>query len=139
MGMDRLAEVASGGTLAAALSSADGADRVLTGAYMAPTMEKLRRLLRVPDEQWSGASDVQRLDLLAATTAGTVASQWTIVVGQAPPGPGGGNVRVTFFGPDRWYVHTQVSLRGTGETARTRLNTQLLDQLRRLQDLQVTI
>lgn len=125
-----LAEVAGGGTLTAALSSADGAHRVLTGAYMAPTMEKLRRLLRVPNEQWSGASDVQRLDLLAATTAGTAASQWTIVVGQAPPGPGGGRVRVTFLGPDRSCVHAQVSLRGTGETARRRLNTQLLDQLR---------
>ncbi len=42
-----LAEAGSGGSLAEALSSADGAGQILAGAYVAPTVEKLYRLLGV--------------------------------------------------------------------------------------------
>ncbi len=45
-----LAEAGSGGSLAAALSSADASKDVLAGAYFAPTVEKLRRLLGVSDD-----------------------------------------------------------------------------------------
>ena len=127
-----LVEVAGGGTLVAELSNANGAGSVLTGAYVAPTMDKLRRLLRLSDERWSAASDTQKMDHLAATAADTTGSQWTIVVGEARPGAGGGDsVSVAFLEPDDSYVHTEVRMRGTGDAARTRLNTQLLDRLRR--------
>jgi nicotinamide-nucleotide amidase len=45
-----LAEVGSGGTLAAALSNADANGQVLAGAFVAPTMEKLYRLLKINND-----------------------------------------------------------------------------------------
>jgi len=71
-----LAEVGSGGSLTAALSGADGAHKVLAGAYIAPTVEKLRHLLSVPDDRWaSSKSPSQKVEQLAKTAADATASQ----------------------------------------------------------------
>jgi len=128
-----LAEVGSGGSLAKALSSADGAHRVLGGAYIAPTMEKLRRLLHVRDEHWtSSTSRGQRIERLAAAAADATGSQWAVAVGDVWRDEGGaGYVQVAFKLPDGRLESQQVRLRGNGELARLRLSTQLQDQLRR--------
>lgn len=128
-----LAEVSSGGSLAAALSSADGAHRVLAGAYVAPTMEKLRHLLGVRDGQWTGStSRGQRIERLAKAAADTTSSQWAVAVGEARRDENGaGYVDVAFKLPGGRFENRQVRLRGAGELARSRLSTQLLDQLRR--------
>jgi competence/damage-inducible protein CinA-like protein len=127
-----LAEAASGGSLAAALSSADGADQVLAGGYVAPTVEKLRRLLGVRDDRWPGStSGGQKIERLAAAAADVTASQWAVAVGQIRRNQSGaGYVQVAFRQPDGGLESRQVRSRG-GELARSRLITQLLDQLRR--------
>ncbi len=128
-----LAEAGSGGKLTAALSSAEGADRILAGAYVAPTVEKLRRLLRVRDDQWTGStSHHQRIEQLVAAAADATGSQWAVAVGQARLDKSGVSyVEVAFKLPSGRSESQQVRLRGAGELARSRLSTQLLDQLRR--------
>lgn len=128
-----LAEVGSGGSLAAAISGADGAQRVLAGAYIAPTAEKLRRLLGISDDHWTaGTSPSQRTEQLAAAAAEATASKWSIAVGEPRPDERGVDyVDVVFKLPDGRLESRKVRFRGTGELARSRLSTQLLDQLRR--------
>ena len=128
-----LAEVGSGGRLAAAISSADGAQRVLAGAYIAPTAEKLRRLLGISDEHWvAGTPRSQRTQRLASAAAEATASQWAIAVGEPRPDERGTDyVEIVFKLPDGRLESRQIRFRGTGELARSRLSTQLLDQLRR--------
>ena len=128
-----LAEAGSGGSLAAAFSQADAAGWVLAGAYVAPTEERLRRLLRVPDDTWAGStSSTQRIKLLVAAVAGLTGSGWAVAVGDAQPeGSGAGYVEVGFRLPDGRLESQKVRLSGPGELARSRLTTQLVDQLRR--------
>jgi nicotinamide-nucleotide amidase len=118
-----LAEVGSGGTLAAALSSTDGNGQVLAGAFVAPTVEKLCRLLKIENDEPTGSvSADQRIKRLVLAVADATASQWAIAVGQ---------VEVVIKLPDGRLENQQVRLSGAGELARSRLSTQLLDQLRR--------
>jgi molybdenum cofactor synthesis domain-containing protein len=128
-----LVEVGSGGALAAALSSADGDGQVLTGAYVAPTVEKLCRLLAIDNDDRTGStSGYQRIKRLAATAADATASQWAVAVGEVRRDENGsGYVEVAFKLPDGSMDTRQVRLSGTGELARSRLSTQLLDQIRR--------
>jgi nicotinamide-nucleotide amidase len=127
-----LAEAGSGGSLAAALAAPDAADRVLAGAFVAPSEEKLRGLLGIPDDQWPADSAAERTRLLAAAAARATASPWAIAVGDAGPDPAGAHhVTVVFKSPDGQLETTQIRLRGTGASAHARLTTQLLDQLRR--------
>ncbi len=126
-----VAEVGSGGTLAAALSGARGAHRVLAGAYVAPTAGKLRRLLGVSDDH-SDESRSRQTERLANAAAAATASQWALAVGEPWKDDGGTDyVDVVFRLPDGRLESRQVRFRGTGELARARLSTHLLDQLRR--------
>ncbi|OHB73308.1 MAG: hypothetical protein A2Z25_09745 [Planctomycetes bacterium RBG_16_55_9] len=128
-----LAEVGSGGSLASALSGADSAHRVLAGAYVAPTQEKLRHLLGISDNDWiAGASDSQRAERLASVVAKTTASQWIVVVSEVRPDEKNvGYVTVVFKPSDGSYESRRIRFSGAGESARSRLITQLLDELRR--------
>jgi len=128
-----LAEAASGGSLTAGISTADGARGVLVGAFVAPSEEKLRRLLRVPDDRWAGStSSPERARLLAEAAAEVTGSDWAIVIGEArPDNAGAGPAEVVFRLPDGRMESRQVRLRGGDEISRRRLATQLLDQLRR--------
>ena len=128
-----LAEAGSGGSLAAALSRADGAGQILAGAYVAPTVEKLHHLLGINNDDLTGSkSGNQRIKRLATTAADATTSQWAIAVGQAYRDENGSDyVEVAFKLPDGRLESRQVRLRGSGELARSRLSTQLLDQLRR--------
>jgi nicotinamide-nucleotide amidase len=127
-----LAEAGSGGSLAAGLSGADGAQRVLAGAYVAPTEEQLRRLLHVPDDKWTGgASSAQRTELLASAAADLTGSQWAIAIGEAQRDQRGGrSVEIAILLPGGRLEGQRAGLR-SGESARARLTTRLLDQLRR--------
>ncbi len=128
-----LAEAGSGGTLAAVLSGADGAQQVLTGAYVAPSDEKLRHLLGISEDDWAGSmSRTQRAERLAVAAADATKSQWAIAVGETWRDQSGADeVTVAFKLADGRTEARQVRLRGEGELARSNLSTQLLDELRR--------
>ena len=128
-----LAEAGSGGSLAEALSSADGDGQVIAGAYVAPTVEKLCHLLAIDNDRLPGGeSQDQFIKQLAAAVAVATESQWAVAVGEARRDENGsGYVEVAFKLPDGQMESRQVRLSGIGELARSRLSTQLLDQLRR--------
>jgi len=128
-----LAEISSGGNLAAALSNADGAHPVLAGAYVAPTMEQLRRLLHMRGDHWTeSTSRRQRIEQLATAAAKATKSQWAVAVGEVwRDESSAGYVDIVFKLPSGRLENQQVRFRGSGELANSRLSTQLLDQLRR--------
>jgi len=122
-----LAEVGSGGALAATLSSSEEARPLLGGAYVAPTTEKLRRLLGL-----AGASHPQEVETLAAAAAKAAATQWAVAVGAiVRDADRAAYVNVAFRSPDGRLENRKVPVRGTGEMAQSSLTTKLLDQLRR--------
>jgi len=128
-----LAEAGSGGSLAAALSSADANGQVLVGAYVAPTIEKLYGLLNIDNSNPadSGSAD-QKIKRLALAVADVTATRWVIAVGQARRDENRTSyVEAVFKMPDGRIESQKLRLRGIGELARSRLSTQLLDQLRR--------
>jgi len=123
-----LAEIGSGGALASALNGAEGTHRVLAGAYVAPTAESLHRMLG------HGAQSGEELktESLAREAAATAGSPWAIAVGEIGPDVAGGlSVEVAFREPDDRVESRKIALAGTGESARARVVTELLDQLRR--------
>ena len=128
-----MAEVGSGGSLAAALSEADVNNEVLVGAYTAPTVDKLCHLLGVKiDNRTDGKSRTQQIEQLVKATADAAKSQSAIAVGPVRRDENGtAYVDVAFKLSDGRIENQQYRLRGTGELARSRLSTQLLEQLRR--------
>jgi nicotinamide-nucleotide amidase len=128
-----LAEVASGGSLGAELCDARHAERVVAGDYVAPTEEKLRRLLQLPDDAWARAGGEGRsVELLAGRVAEATGSRWAVAVGAARgDADGARSVPLVFRLPDGRLETRRLGLRGDVEFARLRLTTQLLDQLRR--------
>lgn len=127
-----LAEADSGGSLAAALNGAEGTHQALIGAYVAPTTDRLHQMLgghRHADAAWEHMDDVEQLAREAAATAD---SQWVIATGESRrDDQDNWFVPVAFRFPDGRVESRQVRLSGTGEAARARLVTDLLDQLRR--------
>jgi nicotinamide-nucleotide amidase len=129
-----LAEVGSAGSLAAGLNGAQTAARVLTGSIVAPTEERLRRLLHIPNEPWlSSKSSAERTRLLATASAAEAGgSSWAVAVGEVQgDAPGNRSVAVVFRLPDGRTEAQRMTLRGSGDQARFYLTTELLDQLRR--------
>jgi len=127
-----LAEAGSSGSLAAALSGAEGSKQVLSGAYIAATDDRLRRLLGVSDDAWSGAASLaQRAERLVLAVASATESQWAVAVGQTWKDENGADcVMVALKLPDGRVETQQVRLRGAGEIARENLSTQIEDLLR---------
>jgi nicotinamide-nucleotide amidase len=124
-----LAEAGSGGALAAALNSADGAPYVLAGAYVAPTEEKLAGLLGARAEFSGNDAGLARL---ARATAEATQSSWAVAIGEIRHGEKDAPfVEVAWRSPDGQAESRPVRLQGSGEPARARLVTELLDQLRR--------
>jgi nicotinamide-nucleotide amidase len=127
-----LAEVGSGGSLTAALSGADADGQILAGAFVAPTVETLYNLLKIDYDNPADESADQRIKRLALVVAKATESQWSVVVGDVRRDQNGsGYVEVAFELPDGRLESRQVQISGSGELARARLSTQLLDQLRR--------
>jgi len=127
-----LAEVGSGGALAAALNGTEGTHEVLIGAYIAPTTARLHRMLGDQKALEEDAQQTGGIEELAREAAATAASQWVIAVGEVRRDLNGRpSVEVAFRIPDGRIETRQVRVSGTGEPARARLVTELLDQLRR--------
>jgi nicotinamide-nucleotide amidase len=127
-----LAEVGTGGALAAAINGAKDAQRVLAGAHVAPTPERLRHLFGIrtepPTDSTTRAEETQQF---ARATADEAASPWAVAVGEVRPTDGGSSVEIAFRLPNGQVESRSVRLQGSDASARARLITDLLDQLRR--------
>ena len=128
-----IVEVGSGGILTAGITDTEGADAVLAAAYDAPTEDKQRRVLDVTDDEWAGTtSSSGKTRLLAAAAAKLTQSAWVVAVGEVREDANGArHVEVVIKLPDGGLESQRVGLRGTGQYARSRLTTRLLDLLRR--------
>lgn len=121
-----LAEVSSGGSLAASLNGGAGIEKVLIGAYAAPTEEGLLRLIGHDESAKGGLDQVVR----ALRTAHP--KPWIVVVGEGQgDGSGPRQVPVVLQSPDGRTKTQRLSLSGTDATSRSFLVTQILDLLRR--------
>lgn len=127
-----VAEAATGGSLAAALTAAPAAAAVLAGAYAAPSEEKLRALVAVPGPPWKTAETAaRRAALLAEATARAAGADWAIAIGDPQQHGTAHSVEVALRPPDGRIETRSFTLRGAGDLARAFLITQLLDTLRR--------
>lgn len=118
-----LAEVGSGGSLTATLSNADKTKQILAGAFVAPTTDKLSHILGIKNNNLTTITQQLATAIAEATT-----SQWAIAIGDTDSS---GYIEVAFRQPNGKLESRKVRLRANSELARSRLSTQLLDQLRR--------
>ena len=129
-----LVEAGSGGSLAAALlGEGDAADAAVAGVFAAPRFEQLRRMLEPLPRPWDpAAADADKSILLAQAAATRTKSDWVIAVGEVREDEAGHRfVDVVSKHRGAPADHQQIRLRGTGQYARVRLTTHLLDYLRR--------
>ncbi len=128
-----VAEVGSGGELAAALCHTELASKVLGGAFVAASEEQLRQLLSVTDALWNGTADSAKLELLATTAAQRANSQWSIVVGapQQDPQTNTPQVTVCMRHPNGTVFVSSQRWPGMSSSAQAALTSELLDKLRR--------
>ncbi len=128
-----VAEMASGGSLEAALSGAKDARQVLAGAYIAADYESMCRLARVPESvQVAASTEPQRVEQLAGLLSDSTSRQWAVVVGQRVGGDGdSANTNVAIRSPDGETVIQRLAVRGNDVRSRARLITRIVDDLRK--------
>ncbi len=122
-----LAESGTAGALSASLGSSNTAKSVLVGAYAAPTDDKLRLLLHIPDDKWpANASPFDHAKLMAAFLSD---STHAIVVGQLQPDA---TLPIVFKLPNNRLQTLTLTLRDSSDLARASVTTNILDHLRQL-------
>jgi nicotinamide-nucleotide amidase len=125
-----LAEVASGGSLAASLSGAAEAEAVVTGAFAAPGESRLAELLQA--DAWRADAPAEaRAKTLADAAAVHARADWAVAVGEGGRDAGDAAVWVAVKAGDRLETRS-LTLRDRSDASRAGLVTQVLDQLRRL-------
>ncbi len=128
-----LAEMASGGSVESALRGAKDAESVLTGAYVAHDYPALCRLAKIPEEpQAAGQAGIRPVERLADLLSDAASRQWAVVVGSPTHGEGGSDeVNVAIRPPDGPTAVVPLTARGNDLPSRTRLATQVVDELRK--------
>jgi competence/damage-inducible protein CinA-like protein len=131
-----LGEAGSGGSLTAALTGAEGIEKVLAGAFVASSEEKLQQLLdrthgprlrkttpREPQAHPTG---------IAQAISEATGSDWVLVVGEVQRNRNGSSsVAVVYTFPDGRIETHAYPVRGTMKASRSWFITQVLDRLRR--------
>jgi len=127
-----LAEIGSGGALAAALTGAREAQGALAGAHVAPTPERMRHLLSLPEQPPNGdTASIPLTQQFARAAAEEAASQWAVAIGEIRPASGGSSLEVAWRRPDGRVESRSVRAQVSDASGRARLITEVLDQLRR--------
>ena len=128
-----VAEVGTGGALAANLNRESGAADAVAGAFSAPTGQALARILHIPDADWAKtAAGKDQTNLLASAAAKETGSQWAIAIGEPEQANPAGEKPLTAVvrAPDRSAECLRFNLRGPAEVARANLVTELLGEIR---------
>lgn len=124
-----LAEVASGGALAVALSSAPTAADVVRGSIAAPTENQLAELLEAVPTAGEAGSET-RVRALAESAAKYSGSRWAVVVGEASGDADNRRVWLAFK-TDSTIKTRRLSAGEPSRAGRDSLVTSVLDQVRR--------
>lgn len=125
-----LAEVASGGSLAAALNGPAEADVVIAGAFAAPNDSRLAELIQANVGPVDAPGE-ERAKTLAQAAAAHARAGWAVAVGEGGRDPGDAPVWVAVKAGDRLETR-RLTLRDRSDASRAGLVTQVLDQMRRL-------
>lgn len=123
-----VAEIATGGALAASFTQNIPTADVLAGSWAAPSLSAAQRLL---------SAEQAKLPALARAARSTSGAQAVVVVGERPVADAGA-IEVLLELPAQDGVTFRVTARGTDAAARSALVTQILDQMRRALGLKVT-
>lgn len=127
-----IAEVASGGALAASLSQAAEAKDVLAAAFYASSAERLARLVQIGPDAWGAAAPGEsQVRLLAEATARHAGTEWAIAVGEAPATSGAAELWLAIHGGGDPVAHRLTGRWRVGPDGAS-LVTPILDRLRRL-------
>ncbi len=127
-----LAEVGSGGHLAAALDDVAGSDRLVAGAFVAPTTETLARLLQMPAGEL-GKGGPATAQALAAAAVRLARCKSALAVGPVESDQQSAkHVWVAFKSPDDRWQTQRMMIQDSSEISRSRLTTQVVDWVRRL-------
>jgi len=127
-----LVEIGSGGRLAASLSGVPNIDQLLKAAWVAPTEERMRQTLEIPERDWSAwKSGVERMKGLARAAQARTRSQYVVAIGERGLDEAGKSSVWMAFGSSPAELQAQrLPAQGTPEAA-PHLVTQILDRLRR--------
>lgn len=123
-----VAEVATGGSLAAALNNAPSAPEVVQGSFAAPTEPQLACLLET--EVQDGAPPEARVAALARAAAAHGRTTWAVAVGEPHPETGSPQVWVAFQA-DGQSETSRLAFGGDSSAGRAALVTTILDRFRR--------
>ena len=128
-----IAEVGSGGGLSRGLNSAPGSLGTLAGAYIAPSEDRLRQLLRISSPQWQQATtSAARAEQLAMAVAKQSGGSWGVAVGQTTrQTTGAAQLEIAIHAPGGRLETHSLRLAGSGASSKARLATTILDRLRR--------
>jgi len=127
-----VAEIASGGCLAASLNGTAAAERVMAASVSAHNQEQLRSLLGVPeDDVQNAATHEDRLRTLAARISTVTGGNCALVVGDTERTAEGLTALVAFLDPDGRYDVRRFGI-ASNDPMRTRLITSVWDHVRRL-------
>lgn len=129
-----LAELGSGGAMAAGFAESPGGHHVLAGALVGSEPDQLGRMLEIPTDQWPEDDPDAQLSSIARAAQLRVASDWAIVIG--PPGSVSGEreqqLSVLVRTPEGQLLRRTWPWRGWSPASLARLETQLFDLLRQL-------
>jgi nicotinamide-nucleotide amidase len=129
-----LAEVGSGGALAASLSRLPGADRFLAGAFVAPSEDQLLRWLRRGQTESTSLNQLppeERLHPLADAARTLTSADCIVVVGDADTtAPKSPVLWVAIQQPGQACAVRKLVLRDSVEAGRAHLVTEILNRLR---------
>jgi nicotinamide-nucleotide amidase len=129
-----IAEVGSGGAIAASLNHAEGASRVCSGGYVAPSDLAMANMLGISMEMSSISADavVPLMQSIAERICQKTDSEWGLAVSQVvEPENESRFVWVSSGTRQKGFQVQRMSLRGHGETAQNHLVNGCLDLLRR--------
>lgn len=128
------AEVGSGGALAASLNHAEGAKRIYTGGYVAPSARDMAEILRFDPGLAAEDPEYEKNMTLAIARrlCENNGNQWSVAISQILEGEGGNRfVWMVYGSPKAEFAVESVGMRDSGKTAQARLVDRALDLLRR--------
>lgn len=128
------AEVGSGGAIATSLGHAEGAPRVYSGGYVAPSDHVMANMLDLAIQTPSAPSETGAglTQLIAERICQKADSEWGLVVSRVvEPENESRFVWVALGTRQKGFEIQRVTLRGHGETGQARLVNRCLDLLRR--------
>ncbi|MFW6171853.1 MAG: molybdopterin-binding protein [Planctomycetota bacterium] len=126
-----LAEIASGGTVAAGFARTLRGSDVLSGAYVAAKPQQMQRILGTSVDLESISKSIAGLERIASGAQERAGSEWVLVVGPTEREKDRARVPVLIRTPEGNQLHQTRPWHGTSPSGLVRFETDVFDMLRR--------